>query len=79
VLPRGSVWLDTGTVDDLNDAANYLRAVEARQGLKVGVPEEIAWRLGWLTDAELEALAQPLLKSGYGRYLLDLMVDGRSR
>ncbi|WP_300681234.1 glucose-1-phosphate thymidylyltransferase RfbA [Nocardioides sp.] len=75
VLPRGSAWLDTGTVEDLNEAANYLRAIEHRQGTKVGAPEEIAWRMGWLTDGELEALATPLVKSGYGTYLLDLLKD----
>ncbi|WP_436699128.1 glucose-1-phosphate thymidylyltransferase RfbA [Nocardioides sp. BYT-33-1] len=73
VLPRGSAWLDTGTFDDLNDASNFVRALEARQGTKVGAPEEIAWRLGIIDDARLEELAQPLLKSGYGRYLLDLL------
>ena len=73
VLPRGSAWLDTGTFDDLNDASNFVRALEARQGTKVGAPEEVAWRLGFIDDARLEELAQPLVKSGYGRYLLDLL------
>ena len=75
VLPRGSAWLDTGTVEDLNEAANYLRAIEHRQGTKVGAPEEIAWRMGWLSDADLERLAEPLVKSGYGSYLLQLLKD----
>ncbi len=75
VLPRGSAWLDTGTFDDLNDASNFVRALEARQGTKVGAPEEVAWRLGFIDDDELAALAQPLLKSGYGRYLLDLLAE----
>lgn len=75
VLPRGSAWLDTGTFDDLNDASNFVRALEARQGTKVGAPEEIAWRLGIIDDARLEELAKPLLKSGYGRYLLDLLAE----
>jgi glucose-1-phosphate thymidylyltransferase len=73
VLPRGSAWLDTGTVSDLNDAANYVRAIEARQATKIGAPEEVAWRNGWLSDQELSDLAQPLLKSGYGSYLLNLL------
>jgi len=73
VLPRGSAWLDTGTIDDLNAAADYIRAIETRQGTKIGAPEEVAWRMGWLSDADLERLAQPLLKSGYGSYLLGLL------
>ena len=73
VLPRGTAWLDTGTFDDLNDASNFVRALEARQGTKVGAPEEVAWRLGFIDDARLTELAQGLLKSGYGRYLLGLL------
>ncbi len=73
VLPRGTAWLDTGTFDDLNDAGNFVRALEARQGTKVGAPEEVAWRLGFIDDARLADLAQGLLKSGYGRYLLGLL------
>lgn len=75
VLPRGSAWLDTGTFDDLNDASNFVRAIEARQGTKVGAPEEVAWRMGFIDADQLTALAQPLLKSGYGRYLLDLLAE----
>jgi len=75
VLPRGSAWLDTGTFDDLNDASNYMRALEARQGTKVGAPEEVAWRLGYIDDAGLEELARPLMKSGYGQYLVDLLTE----
>ena len=73
VLPRGSAWLDTGTFDDLNDASNYVRAIEARQGTKVGAPEEVAWRMGYIDDAELAARAEGLRKSGYGDYLLGLL------
>ncbi len=73
VLPRGTAWLDTGTFDSLNDANNFVRTLEARQGLKVGAPEEAAWRQGFLTDGELEERALALAKSGYGVYLLDLL------
>lgn len=73
VLPRGTAWLDTGTFDSLADASNFIRTVQARQGLSIGAPEEIAWRMGWIDDARLEELAQPLLKSGYGTYLLGLL------
>ena len=73
VLPRGTAWLDTGTFDSLNDANNFVRTLEARQGLKVGAPEEAAWRQGFLTDDELEERAGALLKSGYGTYLLEMV------
>lgn len=73
VLPRGTAWLDTGTFDSLADASSFIRTVQARQGLSIGSPEEIGWRMGWITDEKLEELAQPLVKSGYGQYLLNLM------
>ncbi|GAA2198584.1 glucose-1-phosphate thymidylyltransferase RfbA [Sinomonas flava] len=77
VLPRGTAWLDTGTIDDLNDASNFIRTIENRQGLKIGAPEEIAWRQGFLSDEELGARAEKLLKSGYGKYLLELLDNPR--
>jgi glucose-1-phosphate thymidylyltransferase len=73
VLPRGTAWLDTGTFDSLLDAGNYVRTIEERQGLKIGVPEEVAWRLGYVTDDELRERAELLVKSGYGTYLLNLL------
>ena len=75
VLPRGTAWLDTGTFDSLHDAGSYVRTIESREGRKIGVPEEVAWRQGFLSDAELEARAGTQSKSGYGRYLLDLLSD----
>ncbi len=73
VLPRGTAWLDTGTFDSLNDANNFVRTLEARQGLKVGAPEEAAWRQGFLSDDELRERATALAKSGYGTYLLEML------
>ncbi|MBC1260106.1 glucose-1-phosphate thymidylyltransferase RfbA [Synechococcus sp. BSF8S] len=76
LLGRGMAWLDTGTCDSLHEAGSYIRTLEHRQGLKIGCPEEVAWRLGWITDAELETLAVPLRKSGYGSYLENLLLEG---
>ena len=73
LLGRGNAWLDTGTHDSLLDAANFIRVVEERQGLKIACPEEIAWRQGFINAEALEELAQPLQKSGYGRYLLKIL------
>jgi len=75
VLERGFAWLDTGTFDSLYDAGNFIRTLEHRQGLKVGAPEEVAWRQGFLSDDELRERAQPLLRSGYGQYLLGLLSE----
>ena len=73
VLPRGTAWLDTGTFDSLIAGRRVRPVVEERQGLKIGCPEEVAWRAGFLTDDELRARAEPLTKSGYGDYLLGLL------
>ena len=72
-MSRGTAWLDTGTHNSLLDAANFIRVVEERQGLKIACPEEVAYRRGFIGADELEALASPLLKSGYGEYLLGLL------
>ena len=79
VLPRGTAWLDTGTHDSLLDAGNYVRTIEDRQGLKIGCPEEVAWRMGYLDDDELTDRANVLQKSGYGRYLLDVLRREKGR
>ena len=73
VLDRGTAWLDTGTFESMLQATEFVRVVEDRQGYKIGCIEEVAWEAGWITDADLARLAGPLVKSGYGRYLLDLL------
>lgn len=72
-LPEGTAWLDSGTFSSLHDASSYVRIIEERQGTKVGCPEEIAWRNGWISDDQLRESGVSLEKSGYGRYLLDLL------
>jgi glucose-1-phosphate thymidylyltransferase len=73
LMGRGTAWLDTGTCDSLHEASSYIRTLEHRQSLKVGCPEEVAWRLGWISADQLAQLAEPLRKSGYGDYLLRLL------
>jgi glucose-1-phosphate thymidylyltransferase len=76
LLGQGIAWLDTGTHDSLMDAAHFIQLMEKRQGLKIASPEEISWRQGYISDAQLEAIATPLIKSGYGAYLLNLLKRG---
>jgi glucose-1-phosphate thymidylyltransferase len=77
MMARGMAWLDTGTHDSLLEAAHFVQTLEKRQGLKVGCPEEVAWRMGWIDDEQVVRLASPLEKSGYGNYLLELLEFGR--
>jgi len=76
ILSRGMAWLDTGTYDSLLEAGQFVQTLEHRQSLKIACPEEISWRQGWINDDQLEVLAAPLCKSGYGEYLLDLLEIG---
>jgi glucose-1-phosphate thymidylyltransferase len=76
ILSRGMAWLDTGTYDSLLEAGQFVQTLEHRQSLKIACPEEISWRQGWIDDGQLELLAAPLCKSGYGEYLLDLLEIG---
>ena len=73
ILRRGMTWLDTGTFDSLHEASSYIKTIESRQGLKIGCPEEVAWRLGLIDSESVELLAKPLVNSGYGNYLLKLL------
>ena len=73
IMRRGMTWLDTGTFDSLHEASSYIKTIETRQGLKIGCPEEVAWRLGLIDSESLELLAKPLINSGYGNYLLKLL------
>jgi glucose-1-phosphate thymidylyltransferase len=76
VMGRGFAWLDTGTHDSMLEASTYIATIERRQGLKIACPEEVAYRAGWISRSELEALAQPLIKGGYGDYLMNILKDG---
>lgn len=77
ILPRGTAWLDTGTFDSLNDASNFIRTIASRQGMPIGSPEEVAWRMKYIDDEQLHGHGQSLAKSGYGTYLLDLLESTR--
>ncbi|PZU46383.1 MAG: glucose-1-phosphate thymidylyltransferase [Microbacterium sp.] len=77
VLPRGTAWLDTGTFDQMTDAGDYVRTIERRTGMKIGAPEEVGWRQGFLSDDDLRTRAERLVKSGYGSYLLEVLERGR--
>ncbi|MFT4797842.1 MAG: glucose-1-phosphate thymidylyltransferase [Candidatus Azotimanducaceae bacterium] len=79
LMSRGMAWLDTGTHDSLLEAGHFVQTLEHRQSLKIACPEEIAWRQGWINDSDLNALAEPLQKSGYGDYLIDLMSHPEDR
>jgi glucose-1-phosphate thymidylyltransferase len=76
VMGRGFAWLDTGTHDSMLEASTYIATIERRQGLKIACPEEVAYRSGWISHSALEALAQPLIKGGYGDYLMNILKDG---
>ena len=75
IMNRGMTWLDTGTFDSLHKASSYIQTIEARQGLKIGCPEEVAWRMGFIDNESLKKLAQPLTNSGYGDYLINLLKE----
>ena len=75
IMNRGMTWLDTGTLDSLHEASSYIRTLEKRQGLKIGCPEEIAWRMGFINNKELNLISENLLKSGYGNYLKSIIEE----
>ena len=77
VLRRGTAWLDTGTPESLLQAGQFIETIEQRQGLRIACPEEIAFRMGFIDGTQLEALAAPLARTGYGRYLLDVLAESR--
>jgi len=79
ILGRGMAWLDTGTHDSLHEASSFIETIEKRQGLKVACPEEVAFRMGFIGEEQLCRLAEPMLKNAYGRYLLDVAREERSR
>jgi len=76
MMGRGTAWLDTGTHDSLMEAGQFVQTLEQRQGLKIACPEEVSWRMGWIDDNQIRELAKPLVKSGYGKYLLDNLPKG---
>ena len=75
VMGRGMAWLDTGTHESLLEAAQYIETIERRQGLKIACPEEIAYRRGWISAADVERIAQPMLKNSYGQYLMRMLTE----
>ena len=78
-LNRGFAWLDTGTFDSLHEASSYIRTLEKRQGKKIGCPEEVAWRQGWITSEQLKVLANEQFESGYGKYLIEIINEENNK